>query len=262
MASLNDTLEKSQCHNRAKYIQKYNTKETMEGYVFALMANSGTDPDLEEEDALKELREKELELRYLVNMEDTDERATVSRMLEEADAKLMSHPAVLDHYRACWPSDVPTPTLQDFSPGISSQSIAESLEDTKRPAGLQRKVGAGRDRQVKPSKQLTWIYEPAPFQVYTTPGSYKSLPPLQVAMPRFSRTCLRPAARRQLTSQKCSPLLQQQDKGTMHSKALCCKPPRNALNGLFFQSYWVLKRHYESLSYFCQDNNKPNGNEL
>ena len=67
---------------------------------------------------------------------------------------------------------------------------------------------------MKPSKQLTWIYEPAPFQVYTTPGSYKSLPPLQVAMPRFSRTCLRPAARRQLTSQKCSPLLQQQDKGT------------------------------------------------
>ncbi|GFO05898.1 hypothetical protein PoB_003240300 [Plakobranchus ocellatus] len=65
----------------------------MEGYVFALMANSGTDPELEAEDELEEARKKEFELRYLVKLDENEKepeaRSSANQLVEKMDALIM-----------------------------------------------------------------------------------------------------------------------------------------------------------------------------
>ena len=71
----------------------------MEGYAFALMANSGTDPDLEAEDELNERLAEAGEIKKASHVkgenqqEDEEEKlsavSSVERLIERANAKLL-----------------------------------------------------------------------------------------------------------------------------------------------------------------------------
>ncbi|GFR84586.1 hypothetical protein ElyMa_002421000 [Elysia marginata] len=110
----------------------------MEAYVFAMMANSGTDPDLEEEDALREMRERELELRYLIKAENAEDSSDsqMGRLLEEADARLQAEPAVQDHYSICGHVGETMPSSDKYTSSLRSQTSLDLTKERLRPCDL------------------------------------------------------------------------------------------------------------------------------
>ncbi|RUS86911.1 hypothetical protein EGW08_005316 [Elysia chlorotica] len=225
----------------------------MEGYVFALLANSGTDPDLEEEDAQREreqqdkerkLREKELQLRYLVELNVCKKKAkatrSLERMLERADADLDSKSPVQDHYAACWPWETgsQTPCKKSHRTISREAPVAElALESI----GI-----SANQKEVLPEIPMRNT-RPAPFEAGSTAESYSTIPPLRMSILGFPRNNF-PRTSAKTSSRRASLMLQQKK---IMVQSMCCKPPHHPMEGLYFQSYEVLKRHYDSLSNLC-----------
>lgn len=257
----------------------------MEGYVFALMGNSGTDPDLEEEEEEKfrALREKELELRYLIKTgEDVEEEeggsGRVRRLMEQQDARLQSEPAVTDHYSVVLPHGVKPPSplqspprhsasprehfgpsisggFQEFESGVTPRFSMGFLEDEEYDGYDGFPSGGGMSSYLiklpKESKRVDGreLVRPARLHPDGASSDTDNLPPLRVSYPNFARTPFPIAPRKKSPSIRVNLLRRQQIALT----ALCSMPPKWPTQRFMVHSHEVLRRYYESLGHLCSD---------